>query len=178
MTFHLHAFLTARLPPHPAASGAASNGQGGAAHASAATGPSLQQLLDYVSGQRLSSEVQVRSDLHPRRPADVPVAHFFGGAEAGARRAGAARAAAAALQSQAAQPGGQGADGAPAAATAATALAAMRQQPASGAQLFALLEAAGGSRGWGRSSHGISPAAAATAAAWAGAAVLLVKLMK
>lgn len=45
-TFHLHHFLTTRVPPH--------------APGTSAAAPSLQQLLDFIRSQRMSSEVQVR----------------------------------------------------------------------------------------------------------------------
>lgn len=52
-TYHLHHFLTSRVPPSTSGAGGYSGGAGAAA-------PSLQQLLDFIRSQRMSSEVQVR----------------------------------------------------------------------------------------------------------------------
>ena len=136
-SFHLQRFLT-RLPLRR--------------HAAAVADPvpSLQQLLDYIVGQRLSSDVQVRSDLFPRRLAAVPVTEFFGGAAP-------LHAAAAAVGNSSS--GSRGAAAAMAVALLALALerqgntalqvaAVTRQQPwvaETRQPLGAMLEAAGGS---------------------------------
>jgi hypothetical protein len=73
MSYHLQAFLR-RLAPHPAAHDLAADAGG---PGTAAASPSLQQMLDHVAAQRLSSEVQVRQDLSPRSPTQVPITDFF-----------------------------------------------------------------------------------------------------
>jgi phosphatidylinositol glycan class K len=91
VSFYLHQFLTTHVPAHPAASpgsaatAAGSSGSGG----SARRVPSMQQLVDFIFSQRLSSELQVRTDLYPRPLVSVPVTHFFGAAVPAERQAAA-----------------------------------------------------------------------------------------
>ncbi|EFN57492.1 hypothetical protein CHLNCDRAFT_34727 [Chlorella variabilis] len=171
LSFHLHQFLSGSGP---------------------GPSPSLQQLLDYLGAQRLSSEVQVRTDLSPRHPARVAVTDFFGAAMPGAPAAGGAspapvgcvgagaegsRAAAALLQLAAQQQRGHG--------TAAAARQGQQQcwhQHQHRQQLLPLwqqLEAAGGSSdaaSWLVAGRGTE--AAVVAAAWAIAVVLLRVLLQ
>lgn len=60
-TFYLHQFLTTRVPPH--SPGRASDGS---SRGAGKPPPSLQQLLDFIRSQRMSSEVQVRPWLRIR----------------------------------------------------------------------------------------------------------------
>lgn len=136
--------------------------------------PSMQQLVDFVSSQRLSSEVQVRTDLYPRALARVPVTHFFGAAGAAGRQATAAKpaqvggtgleSAVGALMGAAQQPSD-------ASLNASPAVSSRRTQPQ---PLFAALEAAG--RGGGGSS-GSPQAAALVVAAWAAVALLAHRML-
>lgn len=196
LSFHLHQFLW-RLPPHPAADtepghDARSGATSGSSGSGPGPSPSLQQLLDYLGAQRLSSEVQVRTDLSPRHPARVAVTDFFGAAMPGAPAAGGAspapvgcvgagaegsRAAAALLQLAAQQQRGHG--------TAAAARQGQQQcwhQHQHRQQLLPLwqqLEAAGGSSdaaSWLVAGRGTE--AAVVAAAWAIAVVLLRVLLQ
>lgn len=178
VSFYLHQFLTTRVPPHPAVTG------GGAGHSTSLSGsgggrvPSMQQLVGFLSSQRLSSEVQVRTDLYPRALADVPVTHFFGAARPTEHQAGAAAPAqggssgsdleaAAAVLMAAAQHASEGWSGA--------AARDMRSRPPPAAPLFALLEAAGGGSS---SDNGSAQAAAVVAVAWVAAALLAYHIMK
>lgn len=181
-TFHLHRFLTTRLPPHPSAAGGSAGG--GASSAAGGPAPSLQDLLSYITAQRLSSEVQVWAELYPRNLSHVPATHFFG---APAAPPPAAASGVDAAPGAAGAAGGGGSSGSSAAAAAAAqalqALAGQRQdephaaeRPDEGAQLaqqplFALLEAAGGGAAGGPPG-GAATQAAATVAAWAAAAAL------
>ncbi|KAL4425650.1 hypothetical protein ABPG75_009666 [Micractinium tetrahymenae] len=168
-TFYLHHFLTTRVPP-PASSGSAAGGARGVG----LSVPSLQQLLDFIRSQRMSSEVQVRADLFPHRLSDVPVNTFFG--------QGAAPAVPATPAAPAAQRRGSDADGTNAAqallqrAAARRAAAAAPVTPSpwqsqleqSGRSLFEAVEAAGaGSSPQGSRKPAASPAA--VAGAWAAA---------
>lgn len=179
VSFYLHQFLTTRVPPHPAVTG------GGAGHSTSLSGsgggrvPSMQQLVGFLSSQRLSSEVQVRTDLYPRALADVPVTHFFGAARPTEHQAGAAAPAqggssgsdleaAAAVLMDAAQRSSEDCSGA-----AAT---NMCSRPPPAAPLFALLEAAGG--GSSSDTGGSTQAAAVVAVAWVAAALLAHRMMK
>lgn len=153
-SYHLHHFLTTRLPPDPAAadgvSAAASGGGSIRGSGSRTRGPSLQQLVDYLGGQRMSSEVQLRTDLFPRCLTDVAAAEFFGTTVDGRGLASG---------SSSGDDGGSEGTSAAARALMALAAAAHEQQtgnhglPVSGAvlqglppqrRLFALLEHAGG----------------------------------
>lgn len=79
-TFFLHHFLTTRLPPHPSVATSATTSSSTVPPAAGSQHPpSLQEVLDFIRGQSLASEVQVRTDLFPRRLADVAVTEFFGG---------------------------------------------------------------------------------------------------
>lgn len=175
LTFHLHAFLTTRLPPHPSVaraggSSGSSGGQGGAV-------PSLQQLLDYITAQRMSSDLQVRTDLYPRRLVDVPVTHFFAAAPAvgGSSGGSSGKAAAEALQRLAVQPvpGGELPE---AAAAQQQYFWQEMQQQQQGSRLFMLLEAANG--GAGSSVLQSGGAAAVVMAAWAATGLLAHRLLK
>ena len=185
LSFHLHQFLM-RLPPHPssipaalaAAGNSSSSSSGGSGGGS--PGPSLQQLLDHISGQRLSSEVQVRTDLSPRRPADVPVLEFFGGPAAAASVAvpgsGEGEGMSSAVQALRLLAQEQREQGA-AAAAAGNTEAQQRQQQVTqeeetpGMPLFELLAGAAGDSSPARPPFHTSQAAA-VAAAWAAAVAL------
>lgn len=172
VSFYLHQFLTTRVPAHSGAG--AGSARGAAPGGSGGLVPSMQQLVDFVSSQRLSSEVQVRTDLYPRALAGVPVTHFFGAAGAAGRQARAAepaqvggnglQSAAGALMGAAQQPSD-------AFSSAAPVVSSRRTQPL---PLFAALEAAGGRGGGGSAS---SQAAALVAAAWAAVAFVAHRML-
>lgn len=173
-TFYLHQFLTTRLPAHPAAGGAP--GQAGTAQGV----PSMQQLLDFITSQRLSSEVQVRTDLFPRPLARLPVTHFFGGAAAaegledGAAGLGGDGGASAASALRLLAGAQQGAEGEAPASTAVK----LHSVSGSRAKLFGLLEAAGSGGGGDAERSSALVTAAAAAAAWVALAVLAGRVLK
>lgn len=171
-TFHLHQFLTTRLPPAQATHGDPPL---------AAQPPSLQQLLDFIAAQRLSSEVQVRTDLYPHCLADIPVTHFFGGAGEPPAAAGSSgnssSSGSAAAQDLLALAQGQGQQ-----TPLAYCYSAPAGQPAAGGDApdgklyFDLLAAAGGSGSGGgvRESQQVVP----VVVAWAAAAALAHRLLR
>lgn len=174
VTFYLHQFLTTRVPARPAASPGSTGAAGGSAGGRV---PSMQQLVDFLSSQRLSSEVQVRTDLYPHNLADVPVTHFFGAAGPAERHTGVAAPvpggnsgggledAVGALLAAAPQPGGVSSD---------AAAHAVSSRPKQAPPLFALLETAGGS---GSDSGSRGTQAAALVAAWAAIALLAHRML-
>ena len=172
VTFYLHHFLTTRLPPHAGASAGGGNTSSGGDGAGGAA-PSMQQLVDYISSQRLSSELQVRTDLYPRALADVPVTHFFGAAAPAAQGGGSGDAAGSGSGTPEPAVGAllaaaqQGNSHAPETAHAAAG------QPAQRAPLFALLEAAGG----GACGGGSAQAAVAVVVGWAAVAALAARIL-
>eukprot|EP00887_Chlorella_sp_A99_P000822 scaffold5.g822.t1 len=92
-SFHLETFLLeqAAAAAAGAAPAAGPSGAGAARGAGAAPGASLQDMLDAIRRQTLSSTVVARADAFPRPLAEVGVAEFFGGgALLGWERAGAA----------------------------------------------------------------------------------------
>ncbi|KAL4437977.1 hypothetical protein ABPG77_004198 [Micractinium sp. CCAP 211/92] len=165
-TFYLHQFLTTRVPPRSPtwAADGSSRGVG-------KPPPSLQQLLDFIRSQRMSSEVQVRTDLFPHRLSDMAVTAFFG------ESAAPAGAASAVLGNGSAADGSNAAHvllqyAAQQAVTAATASADVQLQPQQhGRSLFEALEAAGTSSEL-KGSNELATSSVSVASAWVAAVAL------